>query len=105
MGQSEAKAESKFRFRQPTVEVMPAQPARDRLRAGIDKKDALPRDEHIVEPHLAVELVVTAAERRDEMVGSRAGELAAQCRDAGRIDRDDKASAVLADLDAAQAPT
>src|SRR5215469_6709611 len=80
---------------------MPAQPARDRLGGRIDKKDALPRDEHIIEPHLAVELVVAAAERRHKRVDVVHRYLATQRRDAWRRNRHDKTRAMPADLDAA----
>ena len=63
MGQGQCQAQRELRSRQPAIEMMPAQPARDRLRRRIDKKHALPRDEHVIEPHLAVELVIAAAER------------------------------------------
>src|SRR6266567_7985929 len=79
---------------------MPAQPAGDRLGGGIDKEDALPWDEHVVEPHLAVELVKPTAERGDKSVAVARRDLAAQRSGAGRIDRHDKAGAMLADIDA-----
>src|ERR1700730_16625828 len=72
----------------------------DRLRGRVDKKDALPGDEHIVKPHLAVELVEPAAERRDKRVAVVRNDLAAECRGAGRVDRQDQTGAMPADLDA-----
>src|SRR5215469_9063195 len=80
---------------------MPAQPPRDRLGRGIDKKHALPWDEHVVEPHLAVEFVIAAAERRDERVGVARRDLAAQCRDARCTHPHDETGAMAFDLDAA----
>src|SRR5215469_2602182 len=102
MRQSEAEAQCKLCLRQPVVEVVPTQPARDRFRRRVDKKHALPRHEHVVKPHLAVELVIAAAERRDERIALAARGLTAQCRDARRIYWDYEARAVFSDLDAAQ---
>src|SRR5438477_8112392 len=79
---------------------MPAQPARDRLWGRVDKKDALPGDEHIVKPHLAVELVEPAAERRAKRVAVARSDLAAERRGSGRVDRQDQTGAMPADLDA-----
>src|SRR4051812_919264 len=81
---------------------MPAQPARDRFRRGIDKEHTLPRDEHVLEPHLAIELVIAAAEGRNERVAVARRDLAAQRGNAGRIHRHDEACAMLADVDAAE---
>ena len=44
-------------------------------------------DEHVVEPHLAVELVEPAAEGRQEWVRVARGYLAAEDGDAGRVHR------------------
>src|SRR5438067_13883813 len=79
---------------------MPAQPARDRLWGRVDKKAALPGDEHIFKPHLAVELVEPAAERRDKRVAVARSDLAAERRGSGRVDRQDQTGAMPADLDA-----
>jgi hypothetical protein len=39
---------------------MPQQPAGDRFGRSLDKEHPLPGDEHLIEPHLTVELVVPA---------------------------------------------
>src|SRR5579863_10659317 len=83
--------------------MMPAQPAGDRVGIGADEKHVLPRYEDIVEPHLAVELVISGGQRRDERVRVARGTLAAQNRDPGRADRDDEPGAMAADIDARQA--
>src|ERR1700758_3672186 len=82
---------------------MPDQPTDDRFGGRTQQKDALPWDEYVVEPHLAVELVVAAAERRDERVGIAHRDLAADRGDAGCVDRDDKGGAMLANVEAGQA--
>src|SRR5712671_7619030 len=82
------------------MKVMPAQPACDSLRRSLHEKHALPRDEHVVEPHLTVELVIPAAERGAEGIAVARRDLTAQRDDAGRIDRHDEAGAMLADIDA-----
>ena len=102
MGQGECQTQGELRLRQPAVEVVPAQPARDRLGRRIDEEHPLPRDEHVVEPHLAVELVITAAERGDKRVRVAGRDLAAQDGDARGIDRHDKARRVPANLQARQ---
>src|SRR5438477_8230983 len=78
--------------------MMPAQPPRDRFRRGIEKKDTFPWDRHVIEPHLAVELVEAAAQWRNERILMARGDLAAQDRDARGIDRDDEAQRTPADL-------
>ena len=60
IGQREGQAEGEFGLGEPAVEVVPQQPSGDRLGRGLDQEHPLPRDEHIVEPHLAVELVEPA---------------------------------------------
>src|SRR5689334_1464699 len=82
---------------------MPDEPADDRLGRFTQEKDPLPRNEYVVEPHLAVELVVTAAQRRDERVLIAHRNLAADRRDALRIDRHDESRAMPLDLKAAKA--
>src|ERR1700736_3411868 len=82
---------------------MPAQPAREGLWRSFHQKHALPRDEHVVEPHLTVELVKPAAERGAERIAVARRDLTAQRDDAGRIDRHDEAGAMLADIDAREA--
>ena len=80
---------------------MPAQPSRDRLGGGIYEKDALPRDEHVIEPHLAVKLVVAAAERCNKRVGVAHRDLAAERRDSRCTHRHDETRTMPANLDAA----
>ncbi len=99
IGQGKRQAEGELGLRQPIVEVMPAQPARDRFGRRIDEENALPRDQHVIEPHLAVELVVAAGERRDKRVLVADRELAAQNRNARRGDRHDEARALPADFE------
>ena len=94
IGQRERKSEAKFGLGEPAVEVVPAQPARDRVGVGADKEHALPRHKNVVEPHLAVELVIAQRQRRDERVGLTRRRLAAEDCDAGRPDRHDKAGAI-----------
>ncbi len=65
------------------------------------QEDVFPRDQDIVEPHLAVELVIAAAERRNERVRIAHRDLTADRRDPGRIDRHDEGRAMSVDLDAA----
>src|ERR1700730_12295494 len=79
---------------------MPAQPARDGLRRSFHEKQALPRDEYVVEPHLTVELVKPARGRSAEGIAVARRDLTAQRDDAGRIDRHHEAGAMLADIDA-----
>ena len=103
IGQRERKSEAKFGLGEPAVEVVPAQPARDRVGIGADKEHALPRHKNVVEPHLAVELVIAQRQRRDERVGLTRRRLAAEDCDAGRPDRHDKAGTFAVDVDARHA--
>src|SRR5207248_3875760 len=100
IGEREPEAQSELGLGEPAIEVMPEEPGRDRLRRRLDEKDALPRDEDIVEPHLAVELVEARRERRDEGIGMARGQFEAYGHDTGIGDRNDKARIVLVDLDA-----
>src|SRR6185503_3086732 len=68
----------------------------DRLGRWLREEDALPRDEHVVEPHLAVELVEPAAERRKVWIRVARGHLAAEDGDTGRIHGHDEGRAVTA---------
>jgi hypothetical protein len=43
MRAGERQAQSELRLREPAIELMPEQPARDRLRRLIQQEDALPR--------------------------------------------------------------
>src|SRR5437763_14796989 len=81
---------------------MPEEPGRDRLGRRLDEKDALPGDEDIVEPRLAVELVEARRARRDEGIGMARGQFATYDHHTGIGDRHDKARTVLADFDAVQ---
>ncbi len=60
IAKGERQAKGEFGLRQPAIEMMPAQPAGDRVGIGADQKHVLPRHENVVEPHLAVELVIAA---------------------------------------------
>jgi len=62
-------------------------PGGDRVGRGLGEEDALPRDENVLEPHLAVQLVEATAERREERVGMAGGHLAAEDGDARRVHR------------------
>ena len=97
--QCQAQAEGKFGLREPAAEVMPPQPTRDCLRLRIDGEDALPRDEHVVEPHLAVELVVPDGQRPGVRVAIAGRGLAAQNGDGRGVDRNDKSDRVPVDLE------
>jgi hypothetical protein len=83
--------------------VVPDQPARDRLRRILDKEHLLPRHEHVVEPHLAVEFVEALRQRRDKRVRVAHRRLAAYRRDPLGGDRHDEAGAVAVDLHAVEA--
>ena len=96
VGARERETQRELGFRQPAVELMPEEPGGDRLGRGLREEDALPRDEHVVEPHLAVELVEPAAERRQEWVRVARGQLAAEDGDAGRIHGHDEGRAMTA---------
>src|SRR5215831_21078967 len=98
MGQCQRQSERELRLRQPAIEVVPDQPADDRLWRFTEQEDVLPRDEDVVEPHLAIELVVAAAERGYEGVPVAYRDLAADCGDPGRVDRDDEGRAMPVDL-------
>src|SRR6516165_11933164 len=82
---------------------MPEQPACYRLGRLIDQKDALPGDEHFLEPHLPVELVIAAAERRHEGVAFAGRDLSADHRHTRRADRHDKGGALPVDVHAGKA--
>ena len=70
---------------QPGVELMPEEPGGDRLGRRLGEEDALPRHQHVVEPHLSVELVEAAAERSQERVGVARRHLAADDGHAGSV--------------------
>ena len=97
--QCQAQTEGKFGLREPAAEVMPPQPARDCLRRRINGEDALPRDEHVVEPHLAVELVVAGGQRPGIRVAVAGRSLAAQNGDARGVDRNDESYRVPVDFE------
>src|ERR1700730_18705992 len=82
---------------------MPDQPADDRLRRFTQQKYPLPRNEDVLEPHLPVELVIPATQRRDKRVLITHRNLAAYRGDARRVDRHDKGRAVSVDLETAEA--
>ena len=92
-------------LRQPAIELMPQQPSHDRLRRNVEQEDPLPGNEHLVQPHLSIKLVVAAGQRRDERIVVAHRDLAAQRGDAGRADRHDERGAMRADLDARLAAT
>ena len=96
----ERQAQGELGLGEPAIELMPEQPARHRIGEGLGEEDAVPRDQHVVEPHLAVELVEAGAERRGERVGIARRGLAADHGDAGRIDRDDEGGAMAFVVDA-----
>src|SRR6516162_1126017 len=83
---------------------MPDQPTYHRFGGWTQQEDAFEWDEHVVEPHLAVELVVAAAERCDEGIGIAHRDLAADGGDTGCIDRNDESGAMLADVEAGETP-
>ena len=78
---------------------MPEQPARDRFRRLVEQKDALPRQKHLVEPHLAVELVIAAAEWCRERVRLAGRDFAANHRDPRCGDRHDEGGTLAVDVD------
>src|SRR5215831_2869545 len=80
--------------------LMPEQPACYGLGRLIVQKDALPRDKHIFEPHLPVELVIAAAERGHEGVAFAGRDLSANHRHTWCSDRHDKGGAVPVDVHA-----
>ena len=97
---SERQAQGELGFRQPAVELVPEQPARHRLGRRLREKDAVPRHRHVVEPHLPIELVVAAAERRRERVGGARRGLAADHRHAGRVHRHDEGRTLALEIGA-----
>ena len=97
MRAGQRQAEGELRLGEPAVELMPEQPARDQLRRRIHEEHAFPGNVHIVEPHLPVQLVVAAAERRRERIGVACRDPAADDRDAGRVHRHDERRAMPVD--------
>ena len=96
----QCETEREFALRQPAIQLMPEQPAHDRFRRDVEQEDPFPRDEHLIQPHLPIQLIVTAGQRGDERIGVAHGDLAANRGDARRANRDDECGAVRADLDA-----
>ena len=94
MGAGERQAQGELGLGQPAIELVPEQPARDGLGRKVGEEDAVPRHDHVVEPHLAVELVEAAAERGGEGIGIARRALAADHRDAAGIDRHDEGRAL-----------
>ena len=102
IGQGQGQTESELGPRQPTAEVVPAQPARNGLGLGVDGEDPLPRDKHVVEPHLAVEFVIAAGQRQGERIAVARRGPAAQNSDAGRVDWNDKPGGMTVDFEPRQ---
>src|SRR5205809_636941 len=82
---------------------MPEEPGRDRLAAArlkrrrsgrpwwrFSKKDPVPRDEDVIEPHLRIELIESAAQGRDKRVLVPDRHLAADHGDTRRRHRHDE---------------
>ncbi len=101
MRAGQRQAQRELRLRQPAIQLMPEQPAGDQLGRRIHQEHAFPRNMHVVEPHLPVQLVIAAAERRGERIGIARGDPAADDRDARRTHRHDEGRAVLVVVDAA----
>ena len=82
---------------------MPEEPGGHRLGRDVHEKDALRGDEHVLQPHLTVQLVVAARHRGHERIRMARGDLAAQHGHARRVDGHDERQPMRAALDPAVA--
>ena len=97
----ERQAQGELGLREPAIELMPEEPRGHRLGAHIHQEHVLPGDEHVLEPHLPVQLVEAARQRRQERIRMPRGDLAAEHGHARRGDGHGEGRAVLAAVDAA----
>jgi len=90
VGARQREPECELGLREPGVELVPEAPGRDRIGRRLGEEHALPRDQHLLEPELPVQLVEAAAERREERVRVTGRDLPAEHGDAARAHRHDE---------------